>query len=55
MNKLKIFLLIFILLFALETVALAQEMTEAIQDEEVSARDLGFRSQKFCRIAHFIS
>jgi hypothetical protein len=46
MKTLKILIASLVLIFALGSIALAQEMTEVAQDEEVSAKDLGISEPK---------
>ena len=46
MKTLKILIVSLILIFALGSIAFAQEMTEVAQDEEVSAQDLGISEPK---------
>ena len=46
MKTLKILIASLVLIFALGSIALAQEMTEVAQDEEVSAQDLGISEPK---------
>jgi len=46
MKTLKILIVSLVLIFALGSIAFAQEMTEVAQDEEVSAQDLGISEPK---------
>jgi len=46
MKNLKILILSLVLIFALGNITLAQEMPEVVQDETVSAQDLGISEPK---------